>query len=163
MTEPALPATGSVSTTVRASIEDVWTLMCDPSTPATYSSELQEASFKDGGGPARGVVIEGHNQRGDFKWSSESVVVDCDAPTLFRWATGDPGQPNATWSFAAADHDGIVTLTHTVVFHAGGFPLGPAIAKDPDHAHDIVNDRLADVMVNMQATVDGIAASIAHN
>jgi hypothetical protein len=157
MTDPALPATGSVSVEVNSTLEALWPLMCDPSTPAKFSNELREAKFVGTTVPAKGAVIEGHNGRGDFEWSTESIVVDCEAPTLFRWATGDFEQPTATWTLEASEAAGTVTLVHSVIFHADRDPLGSAIAKEPERAHAIVDGRMADVLVNMRATIDGMA------
>jgi hypothetical protein len=153
----ALPASGSVTVSVAAPPEAIWEYACDPSVPARFSEELQTASFVDGATSGAGGVIAGTNTNGDFTWTTESTVTDCGAPSLFRWATGEPGDPTATWTLSIEPADGGATLTHSVVFHAGRPPLGPAVEAEPERAHEIVRARMASVLANMTATAMGIA------
>jgi hypothetical protein len=157
MAATALPASGSVTVSVAAPPEAIWVFACDPRVPARFSGELQAASFVDGAGPEPGAVIAGTNRNGDFAWTTESTVTDCVAPSLFRWATGEPGVPTATWTLSIEPADGGATLTHSVVFHAGRPPLGPAVEAAPERAHEIVRERMATVLANMTATAMGIA------
>lgn len=143
---------------VGASPEALWPLISDPAVPARFSTELTKASFLDGGGAAVGSVIEGHNANGPASWTTHSDVVTCEPPRCFAWATGGAEVPVATWSFEVAPADGGATLTHTVVLHDGVPPLAPAIAADPDRADEIVQGRLAVLLVSMEQTVSGIAA-----
>lgn len=140
----------------------IWPFASDPGIPARFSAELQTAAFADDAEHGVGAVILGTNKNGAFTWTTESTVTDCDAPSLFRWATGEPGDPTATWSFAIASADGGATLTHSVVLHAGRLPLGPAVEAEPERAHEIVQTRLAIVLVNMSATASGIARLAEH-
>jgi hypothetical protein len=158
-----LPASGSVSIEIDATASQVWPYICDPTVPARFSSELQEAEFLDGPGPSESAVIKGRNARGTFEWTTMSVVTDCEAPRLFRWATGDVGDPTATWTLEVTSAaDGMVP-THSVVLHAGKAPLAPAIEKEPDRAREIVDARMAEVLTNMAATIAGIAALVGHD
>ncbi len=154
----ALPATGSVSVGVDAPPASLWRLVSDPSTPARLSPELADAAIVEGGPARLGAEIEGHNTNDRFRWTTRSTVVACDAPTRFAWATGDADAPSATWSFEVARQGAGSTLTHRVVFHAGGEPLGPAIEADPARGHEIVDQRMAQVLDGMQRVVAGIAA-----
>jgi hypothetical protein len=122
-----------------------------------FSLRLREADFLESHGPSKGAVIRSRNGRGDFEWTTLSTVVDCEAPRLFRWATGDDDDPAATWSLEATPFDGGVVVTHSVEFHAGMAPRGPAIAKQPERTNEIVSHRLAEVLANMKATIEGIA------
>ena len=153
-----LPATGSVSVGVAAPPEALWPLVSDPATPARFSDELAEAAFLDGDAPVVGAVIVGRNVNGAFTWTTHSTVVDCEPPRLFRWATGGADAPAATWTLSVASADGGSTLTHTVVLHAGRDPLGPAIEAAPERGQEIVDERMARVLTNMERTVAGIAA-----
>jgi len=155
---PVLPATGSVSTEIAATLEQVWPFICDPTIPARFSQELREADFVEAYGPRRGAVIRGRNARGDVEWSTLSTVVDCEEPRLFRWATGGDGDPTATWTLEATANDHGVVLTHAVEIHPGKAPLGAAIEAEPERASEIVIARMAEVLANMRATVEGIAA-----
>lgn len=158
MAGDALPATGSVTVSVAAPPEAIWKLATDPGTPAQFSEELQTASFKDGAAPEVGAIIVGTNRNGEFSWTTESKVTDCVAPSLFRWATGEPGAPTATWTLSIEAADGGALLTHSVVFHEGREPLAPAIEAEPERAYEIVRGRMTSVLRNMTATAMGIAA-----
>ena len=159
MADDVLPATGEVTVGVAAPPEVLWPLVSDPSVPARFSDELVEAHFVDGKGACVGAEIEGRNANGEFAWTTRSTVVDCEAPTLFRWATGGADAPAATWSLEVVRADGGATLTHRVVLHAGRPPLGPAIEAEPERAREIVEARMALVLANMQRVVTGIAAA----
>jgi hypothetical protein len=158
MDSDALPATGSVTVSVAASPEAIWRFAADPGTPARFSEELQTASFRDSGHAEVGAVIVGANKNGEFSWTTESTVTNCVAPSLLRWATGDPDAPTATWTLSIDRADGGALLTHSVVFHEGRAPLAPAIEAEPDRAHEIVRGRMTKVLSNMTATAMGIAA-----
>lgn len=157
MAGEALPASGAVTVSVAAPPEAIWVFASDPSVPARFSQELQAASLADRAPPTKGAVIAGTNTNGEFTWTTESTVTDCVAPSLFRWATGDPDAPLATWTLSIAPADGGAMLTHSVVFHAGRPPLGPAIEAEPERAHEIVRTRMASVLANMTLTATGIA------
>jgi hypothetical protein len=153
-----LPASSEVSIGVSVPPASLWRFVSDPATPAQFSDELQEASI-EGGGPMRtGAIIVGRNQRGDFSWTTRSVVVAYEEPNLVQWATGEPDAPGATWTLRVAAVDGGSLLTHHVRLHEGGEPLTSAIAKDPTRGHVIVNERLAVIVKNLAATVAGIAS-----
>lgn len=158
MPTDALPATASVSIVVDAAPESLWQYVSDPSMPARFSNELQEARFEGDTGAVRGAVIEGRNANGDVSWTTHSTVVDCDDPHLFRWATGGVETPAATWWFEVLPTDGGALLTHAVILHADVPPLGPAVQAEPERAHQIVDARLAEVLANMERTIEGIAA-----
>lgn len=152
-----LPAVGSVSVGVTATPEALWPLVSDPSVPARFSTELEEAAFLEGSGAEVGAVIEGRNVNGGFEWTTHSTVVVCDPPRCFAWATGGAEAPAATWTFLVEDAVGGATLTHSVVLHEGQQPLASAIEAEPDRAAAIVQDRLAVLLVSMERTVSGIA------
>ena len=158
MSQEALPATGSVSVFVAVPPTQIWPLISDPATPARFSRELQVAAFINGSTATKGAVIEGHNARGTFEWTTLSTVTDCEEPRLFQWAVGDETTPVATWTFEVTPTDNGSTLTHSVVLHAGQPPLATAIEAEPERAHEIVEKRLSSLVRNMQSTVEGIAS-----
>jgi hypothetical protein len=163
MADPVLPAAGQVSVEIAATAEQVWVYACDPSIPARFSSELQEAAFVDETPPSLGAVIEGRNARGDFEWTTLSTVIAYEPLRIFSWATGDADDPAATWTFAIEPTGESLVLSHSVVFHAGKAPLAPAIEREPERAPEIVDGRMTEVMANMRATVEGIAALVNRN
>jgi hypothetical protein len=157
MSEPVLPAYGDVSISTDLTPESLWPFVSDPSVPAMFSTELQEVRVRGTQPPSVATVIEGTNARGDFRWTTESYVVVCDEPWTFSWATGDEGDPTATWTLTVSVAPDGSTLTHSVVFHANKAPLGPAVEKDPLRAQEIVDGRMESVLANMKLTIEGIA------
>ncbi len=159
MRSPAvLPASAVVELGVAAPPEDLWRFVSDPTVPARFSPELQEA-YVEGGGPAElGAVIVGRNGRGDVSWTTHSTVVACDPPHRFSWATGGADEPAATWSIEVRSAAGGSTVVHRVVLHEGREPLRSAIAREPARAAKIVEDRIAEILGGMVATLEGIAA-----
>jgi len=158
MPDAVLPATVEATSEVRAAPSSLWPLLCDPSTPSKFSTELASARFVTAGGPRIGAIIEGRNVRGGFEWTTRSTVIACDEPTRFSWATGDEGDPTATWSFLVVGTDVASTLTHRVILHPGKPPLSTAIEREPDRAREIVATRLSELAGNMDLTVKGIAS-----
>lgn len=121
-----------------------------------FSTELQEVRVLGPEPLSVGTVIEGTNARGDFRWTTESYVIECDEPRTFSWATGDQGDPTATWTLTVSAAPDGSTLTHSVVFHANKAPLGPAVEEDPLRAQEIVDGRMKSVLANMKLTIEGI-------
>jgi hypothetical protein len=158
MDEPVLPATRSLSVEIGAPPIKVWPLISNPSVPAMFSHELHTASFINGDSPAVGAVIEGHNTRDGFEWTTHSHVVACEEPQIFQWAVDDADDPVATWSFTISPTSTGSILTETVTLHADKPPLARAISKTPDKASEIVTARLASLLDSMRDTLDGIAA-----
>jgi hypothetical protein len=74
--DAALPATGAVEVGVAATPEELWRFVSDPSVPAEFSTELQEAHIDDNLAPALGVVIVGRNERGANTWTTHSTIVE---------------------------------------------------------------------------------------
>ena len=158
MDEPALPTTRSLSVEIEAPPGKVWTLVSDPSVPAMFSHELQTAKFIEGDGPTIGAVIEGHNARDGYEWTTHSTVTACEEPQIFTWAVADAEDPIATWSFTISPTSTGSILTETVTLHADKPPLARAIAKEPERAGEIVTKRVASLLDSMRDTLDGIAA-----
>jgi len=158
MDEPVLPTTRSLSVEIEAPPTKIWKLISDPSVPAMFSHELQTAKFIDADTPAVGAVIEGHNARDGYEWTTHSHVVECEEPQIFQWAVDDADDPVATWSFRISPTSSGSILTETVTLHADKPPLSRAIAKEPERAGDIVTARLASLLDSMRDTLDGIAA-----
>ena len=151
-----LPATGSVQVGVAATPAQLWRIVADPATPARFSSELAEARL-DGELLAVGAVIEGRNVRGDVSWTTRSTVIECTEPVRLTWATGEAAAPTATWSFEVRDAPGGATLVHSVVLHEGREPFASAIAREPERAAELVEERMAELLENMSRTVHGMA------
>jgi hypothetical protein len=155
--DAVLPASGAVEIGVAATPEELWRFVSDPSMPAKFSMELQEAHIEDSGVPELGAVIVGRNERGSNTWTTRSTIVECDEPHRFSWTTGGD-EPGATWTFDVRAVSGGATLRHSVEFLAGGEPLTSAVEASPDRAAEIIDGRMAQVLESMSAVAEGIAA-----
>ena len=113
------------------------------------------AAFAAGDSAEVGAVIEGTNGRGDATWSTRSLVVECEAPTRFRWATGDP--PAATWTFDVAPAAGGRRSPTRWSSILACPPFATALDADPEHAQEILDARVAEVLASMEAVATGIA------
>jgi uncharacterized protein YndB with AHSA1/START domain len=157
MNEPVLPATRSLSVEVAAPPSRLWTLVSDPAVPARFSHELQTAKFIEGDGSV-GSIIEGHNARNGYEWTTHSTVIECETEQVFTWAVDGPEDPVATWSFLISPTADGSILTEKVTLHPGKEPLASRIAANPDQEAEIVTARLASLLDSMRDTIDGIAA-----
>jgi hypothetical protein len=158
MNDPVLPVTRSLSIEVEAPPSRIWPLVSDPGIPARFSHELQTAKFLEGAAPSVGAVIEGHNARGGYEWTTHSTVTACEEEQIFQWAVDGPEDPVATWSFVIAPTPNGSILTEIVTLHSDKDPLAGAIAKEPERAGEIVTARLASLLDSMRDTINGIAA-----
>ena len=162
MADPVLPATRSVSIEIPREPKSLWKIVSDPSTPARFSNELQEASFAAGDSARVGAIIDGRNQNGGFEWSTQSIVTKCDPPHVFEWSVGDPDAPLATWSFVLNATPNGSILTHTVTLHESDSYVSRSIKENPETAEQLLNDRLAILVSNMQLSIQGIATLAAR-
>ena len=131
MHEPMLPISDSVTIEITASPERLWPLAVDAATPARFSSEVEAAAYVEGDVAALGATIEGHNVRGDYRWSTHSTVIEFDAHRRFTWPTGDAKDPVATWTFLIDSSRDRARLTHEVTLHAGHPPRSNANPNAP--------------------------------
>ena len=91
------PAT-EVSTTIAATPTRVWQLVSDIELMPTLSTELQSVEWLGGDGPDIGAKFVGGNRHSAMgEWTTQSEVIECDAPRAFAWAVGGRECPAAIW------------------------------------------------------------------
>jgi hypothetical protein len=135
----------------------VWALVSDINLPARFSSEFQRGEWQEGCSPGLGARFVGHNHHqavGD--WQTTSTVVEFEPGQRFGWAVGDPGYPSAQWRFELEAEEGGTRLRQWMRLGPAPGGLTPAIERWPDKEERIIDRRLAEHRVNMEATLRGI-------
>ena len=135
----------------------VWPLVSDIQLPGRFSAEFVRGEWHDAGGAALGARFTGHNHHdavGD--WHTTCTVVDLEPQRRFGWAVGDPEHPSALWRFELEpDGDG-TRLRQWMRLGPGRTLLNDAIERMPEKEERIIDRRLAEHRINMEATVRGI-------
>jgi hypothetical protein len=148
----------SVSTEVAAPAAVLWPLITDIDLPSRFSTEFQGATWVEPfTGPEVGALFDGTNEHPVVgRWTVRCCVSVCEPQRAFGW---DPGGPDATlskWRFTLDPHGDTTTLTFTAQMGLGPSGLTPALEARPDREEQIVENRLEEWRVNMEATVEGI-------
>ncbi|HEV7862889.1 MAG TPA: SRPBCC family protein [Acidimicrobiia bacterium] len=145
---------------VAAPPQEVWPLVSEIMTPSHFGTELQEATWVDGGGgPCLGARFTGRNfhpARGE--WETTSTIVDFVPERRFAWAVGDPDQPSAVWRLELAPESDGTRLRYWAQMGPGPSGITAVIEKMPDKEEKIISRRLGEWQTNMAATVAGIKA-----
>lgn len=148
--------TTEVSVAVNASPAELWRLVSDPSLPARFSKELQEAGWDpDGPPPGLGAKILGRTAIGGVgEWTTTSYVTAWEPDHLFSWAVGNQDSPAAVWSFQIdANSDNTSMLTQRVRMGPGPSNIKKMIDEQPDEEDGIIEFRLAMFRENMEANL----------
>ena len=150
------------STHVAAPPGAVWALVSDPLVMPRLSDELQSVEWLDGAtGPAVGARFRGHNAHPSFgEWSTDSVIVDCEAPRVFCWSVGGLGTDSAAeWRFTLEPDGSGTVLTQWMRMGPARSGLSVAIDAMPDKEQKIVFVRLRE----FEAAMTGNLARIKHD
>jgi len=143
-----------VDVTIDADLDQVWSVVSDPSMPSAFSDEFVGAEWLDAA--AVGARFVGKNQRGDDAWSTTCTMIEYDPPHAFIYVVEGVDDPVATWGFRVRQEDDVVRLTMVATMGPGESSPRTAAAKDPDNAASIIARRLATWERNMVATVEGV-------
>ena len=149
--------------------EEIWALITDVSRIGKWSPECVDGWWVDRDGPLPrvGDRFEGHNRfPGGFEATVPCVVTESEQPGSFAWVTLDPDQevdrPGSIWSYRLSPS---ATAGRTTVIHR--FEHGPgqtgvtwAVDKDPEHAQQIVDDRLGVLRRNMIHTIEAMGQDV---
>lgn len=136
----------------------VWELVSDIHLMAELSGELQETSWLDeADGPAPGNRFVGRSRHDSLgAWETVSTVVDCEAPSVFAWAVGEPVHPSSVWRFTVRpDGEGAV-LEQWMQMGPARSGLSFAIDAMPDKEQKIVFVRLREFETGMKANLEAI-------
>ena len=142
---------------IAATPVQVWRLVSDIELMPTLSSELQSVEWLDSDGPRLGARFVGTNRHTAIgEWTTQSEVVECEAPRVFAWAVGGRERPAAIWRFTLTPTDAGTTLTYQVQLGPGRSGVTLLVDREPDREPVIVAARLRQFDEAMTATVDGI-------
>ncbi len=154
--------TVQVETTIAASPDEVWQLVADPLLMPQLSDELHAVEWE-----AEPVTVDvgarfvGHNRHPSIgEWSTVSTVVECEPPTRFAWAVGEPEEPAALWRFTLSPDDGGTRLTQSMQMGPARSGLSLAIDAMPDKEQQIVFVRMREHEGHMRQTLAAIKARL---
>lgn len=146
-----------VETVIDAPIEQVWGVVTDITTPASFSTELVGAQWVDPGPVAVGSRFVGRNRHPALgEWETTSWVDRYEPPHVFGWVVSDPELPSAAWWFVLTQEPDGVRVRQGGRMGPAPSGLTIAINKMPDKEERIVARRLEEWERSMQATLDGI-------
>ncbi|MFE6165474.1 SRPBCC family protein [Streptomyces sp. NPDC056486] len=111
----------SRSILVEASPQSVYEQVSQPALMGRWSPENLGATVPGGEKPADvGLVFEGHNKRGPFRWTTRCTVTEAEPGRRFAFRVHAIGlkrprlrAPIATWEYRFEDSDGATKVTET--------------------------------------------------
>jgi uncharacterized protein YndB with AHSA1/START domain len=180
MTQPEEEVTGmgedvvtgasvEVQVELDGSPEDIWALITDVSRIGKWSPECVDGWWVDREGdlPRVGARFEGHNRfPSGFEATVPCVVTQADHAESFAWVTLDPelvvDRPAAIWSYRLSPSAtaGRTTVIHRFEHGPGQTGVTRAVDDDPEHAQQIVNDRLEVLRRNMTQTIEAMGQDL---
>jgi hypothetical protein len=136
----------------------VWPLVTDITAPSRFGTELQAATWVEGGGePCLGARFTGRNSHpAGGEWETTSTVVDFVPEQRFGWAVGDPDRPSAVWRLELAPEGDGTRLRYWAQMGPGPSGTTAVIERMPDKEERIIARRLEEWERNMTATITGI-------
>lgn len=123
---------------VEASPQTVYEQISQPALMGRWSPENLGATVPGGEGPAAvGLVFEGHNKRGPFRWTTRCTVTKAEPGRRFAFRVHAIGlkrprlrAPIATWEYRFEDRDGGTLVTETWMDDRRSWPTFVANAFD---------------------------------
>ncbi len=90
----------SVTQAINASPARVWAMISDVTRMGEWSPETKSCSWLKGAtGPAVGAGFKGNNEIGKKRWSTNSVVAQCEPGKSFAFDVGAMGLKVARWAY----------------------------------------------------------------
>lgn len=123
---------------VEASPQTVYEQVSQPALMGRWSPENLGATVLGGDVPAAvGLVFEGHNKRGPFRWTTRCTVTKAEPGRRFAFRVHAIGlkrprlrAPIATWEYRFEDSDGGTKVTETWTDDRRSWPTFAANAFD---------------------------------
>jgi uncharacterized protein YndB with AHSA1/START domain len=122
---------------IAAAPEAVYAAISDVTRMGEWSDECDACEWRDGAvSPVVGAVFDGHNRRGDRRWTSQCRVVEVDFGRAFAFECSMYGVHYSTWGYRIEPHDGgsRVTEWSQDLRSEGALELSARISGDPDRA-----------------------------
>jgi uncharacterized protein YndB with AHSA1/START domain len=149
------PPDVTVSTTIRASADDVWAAVADPHRITEWSPESSAVRcILDGPLPV-GATFSGSNRRGLYAWSTQCRVVESDPGRAFAFDVTFQGMADARWRYEISEVPAGVTVEEQWWDHRG-IPLkvigliGTGVANRRTHNEAGMRATLAALKAGME-------------
>jgi uncharacterized protein YndB with AHSA1/START domain len=162
-------ASVEVTVELHASPEDIWALISDVTRIGKWSPECVEGWWIDREEPLPrvGARFEGHNRfPGGFEATVPCVVTEVDRPRSFAWVALDPDQvvdrPGSIWRYQLSPSEtaGLTTVINRFEHGPGQTGVTWAVDEDPEHAQQIVDERLEVLRQNMIQTIEAMGQDV---
>lgn len=144
-----------VSRRIDASPEDVWNAITDVTRMGEWSPECHTCEWKDDAtDPAVGAWFVGHNRNGEFEWTTECEIVECEPHRVFRFDGVFGDLRFAKWGYLIEpDGDGCIV---TETWEEGRPPEVIEMTKPISG----VDDRASHNRAGMEKTLERLAAAV---
>ena len=150
---------GLASIEVRVSPSQLYDAVADVRRMGEWSPECQRCEWIDGAvGPTVGARFKGSNRRGVVRWSTTPRVVVADIGREFAFVTGHRGRDMTKWTYR---FDPVVYGT-TVTESFEMLSDMPWYYRFADRYLMGVRDRTADLVSNMEATLQRLKTATEH-
>ncbi len=139
----------SVSRTISAPVDAVWSLVSDPTRMGEWSPENRGAVWLgDANGPAVGNRFRGSNKNGWMRWKTVCTVSDCVENEIFAFDVKSGPIPIASWSYRLDSVDGGTKVTEEFT------------SKEAEWMEKLIN-RLLKIESRAEFNRDGMEATLA--
>lgn len=144
-----------VRRTIAADPAAVWAAVTDITRMGEWSPECHTARWVDGAtGPAVGARFEGENRNGEFEWTTNAVVVECELDRRFVFEGDADGFRFSRWGFEIEPADGGCVVTEfNLSFIPESFQATSASISG-------VEDREAHNLAGMRETLERLATAL---
>jgi hypothetical protein len=159
-----------VEMTVGMSPDKFWALVTDVSRIGEWSPECMSASWLEneeegeGAPPRVGDRFEAHNEYPDgYTATVQCVVTEADPSSAFAWVVLDDDafldQPGSMWRYdlRPGDSPDSTVVRHSFEHGPGVTGLRESVRQDPANAATHLDGRLAELRLNMTATLAAMA------
>jgi hypothetical protein len=120
-----------------------------------------EARWVDAG-PRLGATFMGKNRRDEFEWEVPCHVTECAPPYRLTWTVLEPENPSSVWSYTLSP-DGECTVVVQRFRHGPNYSfIRLWVEEQPEHAAEIVRNRIEMLRADMKATLANAALQLMH-
>lgn len=144
-----------VSRTIAAPPEAVWAALTDITRMGEWSPECHTCEWLDGAtAPAVGVRFQGENRNGEFEWTTQAEIVECEAPTTFAFDGVVGDYRFSHWRYSIEPTDGGCTVTEIWDEGRSDDIIAATVAISG------VEDRAPHNRAGMETTLERLAAAV---
>ena len=160
MDDEVTGAIAEVELVVDLPVDEVWSLVTDPSRTADASPECVFAAWgpDQGDVPRPGARFDARNTfPSGFTGTVECVVTEAVPPSVFAWVVldgdRDADRPGSLWRYELEREGRSTRVRHRFTHGPGMTGLRADVQDHPDRAGALLKDRLATLRANMGTTL----------